>query len=302
MKVPLYQLNHFHGRIGFIINGRQIITKKIPTKSEYFIDKHLGMFEIDPSKHFMMGKAEVYFFDIRNQNSFDPTVGNKLYQWADQQGLYEIRRADIKHGVRLRTMNEEKKKNPLMDLADQLNQEKRDVRRFINKVIQKINDENEAVKKRQEKELGDPNSDEYHTTDEDETNLLIIKNLFDNGYMDENQKYNLEWALKKKEIKTTEELIKKVDSFTDLLVSQPVTHEMERFLNDFHTYKPHNVIMHISALHKIRNGINKLRTKTVINFFPSMYILFGFLGVGILYILWTQYGGQVDLGSVLPGT
>lgn len=357
VRVPWYEISQFNGQCAIIINGRQLIIKKLPKNKEYFIDKNLGMFEINPDKSFFLNKCAVYFYDVRNQNALDPGLTNELYKWANNQGLYKIRRADIKHAIRLRTLKttyetkhkknkkiaselaeeidqinqtltipnldesqqydltakktelekqlqdiENQTKSINKELTDQLLEEKKQTRKFITSVREEVKKKNAQTESQRQLDQGDPNSDEYHLIDEDETNYLISKNLFDNGYIDEKQRKTLDFKLRRKEIKSTDDLLSEIDSFTDKFVTEPISHELERLLDDYYTYNPRNVIMYISALHKIRNGINKLRTKAVINWFPSMYILFGLLGVGVIYMLWAQYGGQVDPSALIPGT
>lgn len=359
VKVPWYELSQWNGQAAIIINGRQLIIKKLPKNKEYFIDKNLGMYFIKHDRSFFLNKCEVFFYDVRNQNPLDPGLTHELYKWANNQGLYKIRRVDVKHAIRLRAMIEGQKKlvankksqikeiddaieklqveldsSDSMDskkikelekqktelekdrileevklenvnniLLDQLEAEKRATRRFIQNIRDDVKKENEETEKNMEKERGNPSSDEYHIKSEDEINYLITENLFNNGYIDEKQQLTLNKKLRSKEILTTDDLLNEIDSFTTKYVVEPISHELERLLDDYYTYNPRNIIMYISWLHKMRNGINKLRTKAVFNWFPSMYILFAAVGIIMFYMIWTSGTfSSVDPTKIIPGT
>ena len=118
--IPLYTLSQLRKQAAIIINGRQLIIKQLPDKKDYFIDKDLGMFEINPDKAFFLNKTAVYFYDVRNQNAIHPGLLHELSTWANHQGLYKIRRIDVEHAKRLRNQD-------VTNLTDQMEKtEKRD--------------------------------------------------------------------------------------------------------------------------------------------------------------------------------
>ena len=292
--VPWYEISQLRGQCAIILNGRQIIIRKMPKNTDYFIDKNLGLFEINPDKAFFLNKTPVYFYDVRNQNALDLGVLDELYKWGNFNGLYKIRRVDIEHGARLRNMESG-------NLLEQKKQEKRETRKFMASVLSKIRKDNEDLKTRMELEQGDPEGEEYRQIDESDSNFLIVKNLFDNGYIDAKQAENLNHKLTLKSITKTDELLHEIDTFTDVYVTKPISNELERILDAFHTYKPREVVEIIKTCVKIRKGIDKLRTKTVVNWFPSMYILFGAIGVILAYMIITSGSFSIPSG-IIPGT
>ncbi len=284
--VPWYEVSQFRGQCAIIFNGRQIIIKKMPKNTEYFIDKNLGLFEINPDKAFFLNKTPVYFYDVRNQNALDLGLLDELYQWANFQGLYKIRRVDVEHAGRLRL-----KDSAELKTAKEI--EKKATRKFMAEVLNKINKTNEETEQKRLLEQGAEDSEEYHKLDEDDQNFLIVKNLFDHGYIDSKQAQNLNHKLTLKEITKTDDLLHNIDTFTDVYVTKPISNELERILDDFHTYKPRDIIEIIKSVLKIRKGVDKLRTKAVVNWFPSMYILFGAIGIILAYMI-------ISSGSFLP--
>ena len=291
--VPWYELSQLRGQGAIIFNGRQIIIKKMPKNTEYFIDKNLGIFEINPDKAFFLNKTPIYFYDVRNQNALDLGILDELYKWANFNHLYKIRRVDVEHGSRLRKADNQ-------NLTEAKQKEKRETRKFMASVLAKIRTDNEKTKKQAELDQGDLDSEEYTVIDEDDSNFLIVKNLFDNGYIDSTQAQNLNHKLTLKTITKTDELLHEIDTFTDVYVTRPISNELERVLDDFHTYRPRDIIEIIKTCLKIRKGIDKLRTKSVMNWFPSMYILFGAIGVILAYMIISSGSFTIPEG-IIPG-
>ena len=292
--VPWYEISQVRGQCAIIFNGRQIIVKKMPKNTEYFIDKTLGLFEINPDKAFFLNKTPVYFYDVRNQNALDLGLLDELYKWANFQGLYKIRRVDVEHAGRLRLKDS-------AELKEAKAIEKKATRKFMAEVLQKIKKTNEETEEKRLLEQGTEDSEEYHKLDENDSNFLIVKNLFDHGYIDSMQAQNLNHKLTLKEITQTDELLHEIDNFTNVYVTKPISNELERILDDFHTYKPRDIIEIIKSVLKIRKGVDKLRTKTVVNWFPSMYILFGAIGIILAYMIISSGSIAIPEG-IIPGT
>ena len=266
----------------------------MPKNTEYFIDKTLGLFEINPDKAFFLNKTPVYFYDVRNQNALDLGLLDELYKWANFQGLYKIRRVDVEHAGRLRLKDS-------AELKEAKAIEKKATRKFMAEVLQKIKKTNEETEEKRLLEQGTEDSEEYHKLDENDSNFLIVKNLFDHGYIDSMQAQNLNHKLTLKEITQTDELLHEIDNFTNVYVTKPISNELERILDDFHTYKPRDIIEIIKSVLKIRKGVDKLRTKTVVNWFPSMYILFGAIGIILAYMIISSGSIAIPEG-IIPGT
>ena len=119
----------------------------MPKNTEYFIDKNLGLFEINPDKAFFLNKTPVYFYDVRNQNALDLGLLDELYQWASFQGLYKIRRVDVEHAGRLRLKDS-------AQLHEDKEIEKKATRKFMAEVLGKINKTNEDTEQRRLLEQG----------------------------------------------------------------------------------------------------------------------------------------------------
>lgn len=283
--VPTHEISISKQPVAIIITkGKQVVFRKMPRKQDYFFDKDLGVFAINPQHVFFVeGKGvPLYFYDTRNANSLDLGVLNQLYQWANAQGLYKIRREDVYHAAELRAKGKEA-------LGKEKEAERLKTREFMNKVLEKIDKQNKDTEIKREKEAGTmADNDEYHIISDEESSYIIVRNL--------NKK------LKLNQIESASDLLREIDSFSKVFVSQPIPNELERILDDFHTYKPADIIQIIQLGSKINKGLKNLRTKPVMNWFPATYLLFGALGVAIVLIMFFQYGGQagdIPLGQNL---
>jgi hypothetical protein len=293
--VPTYQIAQSRVPIALIIVGKQGIIRKLPPKQRYFYDKDLGLFEIKPEAAILINKTEFYIFDSRNANPINPGKWQILSEWANRQGLYKIRRSDVEHASRLRTKD-------LAQLKEEVSNAQREVRAFVLKIKEQINAENQKTKERQEAEAGlEDNPDEYHIIQEDEANKIIIDNLYKNGYIDAKQQGILKHRLVKKEIQSQEQLLEELDSFNTVHVTEAISFELERVLDDYHTYQPQSIIEIITRLAKVYKGLKNLRTKPVINWFPWTYILGGCLGAGIIIMMIMNYLPTSGEGLSIPG-
>lgn len=293
--IPTYRISLIRTPVALIINGKRGVIRKMPKGKAYFIDKDFGMFEIIPEKAIYIDKTEFYIYDARNQNPLDPGLLNELWKWANFQHLYKIRRADISQAKRLRNTD-------LDTLKKDMIEEQRQTRAFMNRVLEGIKDKNKKIEQKMEQEGGGEDiTGEYKKISDSDSNFLIVENLFNHGYIDAQQATILNHKLTIKQIKSTDDLLRTITDFTTVYVTQPITFEMERILDDYHTYKPWEVLSIIERLSKIRKGMKNLRSKPVINWFPSTYLLFGGVGVAIIIMFYLQYtGGGGSLGSFLP--
>ena len=285
LYVPLYQITHSKVPIAMIINGKQVIYRKMPNKRDYFIDPDFGLFEIKPEKAYFPGSSPMYIYDVRNQNPIEPEIFAELFQWANSNGLYKIRRVDIEHGSRLRNMKQS-------DLVDQNQVAKREIKTMIDKIEASIEIKNQEIELKRQSEQGSESGNEYKKYDETDTEFIIVENLLKHNYINKDQASILNHKLTVKKINSMDELLHEIDTFTDVHVSKPIKMELERVLDDFHTYRPSNVIQIIQLASKISKGLKNLRTKPLVNWFPATYLLFGCLGVGIIIVLYLTYGQQ----------
>jgi len=303
LYIPSYQISQLRTPVALIITaGRQIVWRKISKKSDYFIDKELGMFEIKPENAFFCNKTAIYIYDYRNQNPIDLGLLNELYKWANMQGLYKIRREDVKHARLLASKGAE-------GLAKEQDADRLKTRKFMNEVLDSIKKKNADTEEKRKLEAGGiEDSDEYHLLNDEDSSFIIVRNLYNSGYIDAQESANLNHKLTLKQIQSTDDLLHEIESFTKVYVTKPISNELERILDDFHTYRPRDIIAIIQSLSKINKGLKNLRTKPIINWFPATYLLFGALGVAIVLMIFLGQddgtgGGAGDfLSSLMPSS
>lgn len=293
MWFPSWQLTHLRQPEALIIVGKHGFFRKLPRKSEYFVDKDFGLFEMKPGAEIMCGKVPLFIYDNRNQNPLHPGILQDLWKWANLQGLYKIRRVDVEHAKALRTKD-------LETLKKEQKAKKLTYRSFTNKVLEGIKERNTEIEKLKRDEAAIRDSEEYQLISDEKSRYLIVQNMFEKGYIDVKQADILNHRLKTKEITSVDDLLVVIDSFTDILVTKPITFEMERVLDDYHTYKPRDFIILLKVFSNLHKGFKNLRTKALINWFPSTYLLFGALGVGIVIMIWLTYGDQFSIPGFTP--
>lgn len=293
---PWYAMSQLRQPCAIIFNGRQIIIKKVPKDSEYFIDKTLGLFHLDRTKSYYFNGCDVYMFDSESAQPLQPQVLEELWKWANHNQLYKIRRVDVDHAAKLRTSDKK-------ETAETLAAEQKDNRDYMSDLRKNVAAENKKKRGKLQEEGGDPLSPEYREIPEEEVRFIIVDMLSNTGRITTQEATELNDKLKQGLIRNTDELIHEVGQLREMLVKEPITIQMERILDDYHTYRPRDILMYIQTLSKIRKGIKRLKTKMVVNWFPSMYILFACVGIAVVYMIYQQYSGEIDLGGsgLIPG-
>jgi hypothetical protein len=291
--IPTYQIQQSRVPVAIIKIGKQGYVRKLPPKSRYFIDKDFGLFEIKPDAAIMINRTELYIYDHKNQNPIEVGKLQRLLRWANRNGIYEIKRADLNHAIKLRAKD-------LKRLTEEADMQKKAIRQFINQVKETVKAKNTEIISQKKAEVGlEDNPDEYPIISKEQENYIIVDNLYENGYIDNDEATLLKTRLRKKEIQTQEELLKEIDRFSEVMIHEPIPFELERFLKEFHTFDPAAVTSVIVKAVKIYKGFKNLRTKPVVNWFPWTYILGGCLGAGIIIMMLMNYWPQ-DLSTINP--
>ena len=206
---PTYQISQANVPVAFILTaGKQLIVRKLPRHATYFVDKHLGVFHLQPAHAFFLKKTAVYFFDSRAGNPLDPGLMQELYDWANHQGIYHIRRVDIRHAAELQARG-------LIDLTTEQERKRQGTRSFIASVLEEIENKNKAIKQQQQAEGGQASIDEYRPINEEQGSYIITEHLYSQGYIDHNQREKLNTKLRQKEIIKLDQLLEALVTLGD---------------------------------------------------------------------------------------
>ena len=218
----------------------------------------------------------------------------ELYDWANHQGIYHIRRVDIRHAAELRARG-------LIDLTAEQERKRQSTRSFVANVLAEIDNKNREIKQQQQAEGGQASMDEYRPINEEQGTYIITEQLYSQGYISHAQREKLNTQLRQKQIVKLDQFLEAVDDFTQVYVNRPVSNELERVLDDYHTYAPKDILQLIEIASKTTKGLKSLRTKPIINWFPATYLLFAALGVAIVIMIIMTYTPEDGTGGGLLG-
>lgn len=283
MYIPSYQINTSKTPVAMIfVNGKQIIFRKLPKNEYFFVDKDWGLFEIKPEMCHYVDKTPIYLYDARNQNPIDLPKFNELWKWANLNKLTKIKRKDIKQGIflRLHSKDEIKKIN-----AEELES----VNETIDNAIKDVSEHNahiDAFKKSENKNPQEAPPSMKKLTKQD-LSFILISEFVKSEHITKEEGLILERRIRTKEL-DFDGFVKEMQSSKKLTVNIPLELNLERVLDDFHTYAPKDFIFLLNHLSKFQRGLRGLRTKPLRNWFPATYLLFGGLAVVLFLIMFSN--------------
>ena len=293
LYIPSYQITTSKVPVAIIFApGKQLLVRKLPPNSKYFVDPDWGLFEIKPEYVHFMNKTPVYFFDTRNQNPFSPELLAELYRWAELNKLTKLTRKNILQGIRLLLLSKEK-----LEQQSKLDTEK--MTTIIKSLQKEVTQHNENIAQTRENEDSanlEGESGELAPISEIQTNYLIIKQLATESYITQEDALILENKMKNKTL-TFEGLIDHIKDTQLLQVSTVLPHGLDLIAENFHTYEPKDAINIMISLSKLNKGFKGLRTTKPKNWFPASYMLFGVVGIIILL----QFLNDFDISSITNG-
>ena len=293
LYVPSYQITTSKVPVAIIFApGKQLLVRKLPPNSKYFVDPDWGLFEIKPEYVHFMNKTPVYFFDTRNQNPFSPELLAELSRWANTNKMTKITRKSIMQGIKLRTLSKKE-----LEKQNRLDVEKMTVK--IKSLQKEISQHNENISQTQENE--DPAGLEGETGElapisEIQTNYLIIKQLATESYITEEDSVILQEKIQNKTL-TFEGMVDYIKDTKLIEISAALPHGLDLIAENFHTYEPKDAINIMVSLSKLNKGFKGLRTTKPKNWFPASYLLFAMVGV----IMLLQFLNGFDISTITNG-
>jgi len=295
LYIPTYQITTSKVPVAIIFApGKQLLVRKLPPNSKYFVDPDWGLFEIKPEHVQFMNRTPVYFFSTKNQNPFSPELMAELYKWAERNQIKKLTRKHIFEGITLRKNNSEAiKKKHDKDLET--------MTVTIKNLQQEITQHNQKIKEAQENDEStaiEGETGELAPIDTIQTNYLIIKQLALEGFLRKEDAAILEERIRNGTL-SFEDLLDYLKSTKLIEVSKALPDGLDLVAENFHTYEPKDAINVMVALSKLNKGFKGLRTTKPKNWFPATYLLFGMVGVVMLLQFLQSNGG--DLSSIFNG-
>lgn len=246
--------------------GNALEVRKIKfISSKYFLMKPWGIFEVDTNKWVKYDKNHLYFYDVRNAKPFPMTYLKELEEFAQKNKLHKIRRKDVRQASMLRKKLTQGK---TVDQAlEEIKASEEQEKILINQTIEEINE-------RLQNELGKttPEGETVQVeVDPKEYTSIIIDELVKKNLIERHEGFALKLRMIKGEI-TIDEFIQKLEQLKVVEINSPISMELEKIIEDFHTYEPAIVDAFIDRAEKIGEKIKKMGTPVVKNFMPILYI------------------------------
>ena len=292
--IPTWQISHFRVPVAFILTqGRQIVIRKLPRNREYYVDKKLGLFHMDPARAYYMNKVPIFFYDMRHSEPLDMETLDQLRRWGDRQGLWDIHRSDLEHARQVKAYG--------LDGMTKRQEERRAANRKRMLAVREHVEKEEQAKR----ELAQGEGQEAEPALSDDGKMYkVVSIMYQNGYIDGEEATKLNNQITRREIITLDDLFKSVDAFTKIFVREPLADGVERVLNEFGTYVPKDFLMLLDSGIKNQKALKNLRTKPIVNWAPASYLLFGGIGVAIVIMVLASGGEMFETfeGGFLPGS
>ncbi|MEO9308977.1 MAG: hypothetical protein ABI337_01625 [Nitrososphaera sp.] len=246
--------------------GNALEVRKIKLiSSKFFLMRPWGIFEIDPTKWVKYDKNHVYFYDVRNAKPFPLSYLKELEDFAKKNQLHKIRRKDVRHAsiLRKRLAAGEDRETALRNI--QMSEDR--VKAEIEATIEQVN---ESIQKELVQQT--PEGEQVQLqVDIEEYISVIIDQLLKKKLIEKHEAFALKTRMAKGEV-TVDEFIEKIAELKLVEIHTPIGMELEKVIEDFHTYEPAIVDAFIDRAEKIGEKIKKMGTPVVRNFMPVMYI------------------------------
>lgn len=293
--IPTYQITTSKVPVAFIFApGKQILVRKLPPNTKYFVEPNWGLFEIKPEYVQFINKTPVYFFDTKNQNPFSPPLMAELYRWAEKNQITKLTRKHILQGIRLRKQKPEAIKKQTEEDLKKMTIVIKDMQKEVVNHNAKI----EQEKSQDESAVIEGDAGELAPISEMQTNYLILKQLALESYITKEDALILDEKLRNG-LLSFEEMIDYLTESKLMEVSEALPHRLDLVAENYHTYEPKDAINLMLYLSKLNKGFKGLRTTKPKNWFPATYLLFGGIAVMVLLQYVTQNGG--DISSTFGG-
>lgn len=267
--------------------GRHLEFRKIKLiSSKFFIMKPWGLFEFDSDKWSKYDRNSVYFYDVRSGKPFPLAWLKELESFAKKNKLHKIRRKDIRQASFLRKLKAKGMKDD--EALAKIKEEEDMAKKNINNTIEEVNAKLAA-------ELGQ-NTD----IDPNEYASVIIDELVGKKLIERHEGFSLKMRMIKGEI-DFEDFVKKLEELKTVEINTPISLELEKIIEDYHTYEPAIVDAFIDRCEKVGDKIKKMGTPVVKNITPYLYIFLIIIGAIIAGVAFQNMDfSQVKLPSLNP--
>ena len=271
--------------VGFFFtpDGKMFVYKIKARGSKYFVKNNSnvkGIFTLNNKYRKTMGKTSVYFFVAQETNAIDLQLIDKLNRWKRTNSLTEIKRKDVKHGAKLRTLFKQKdKENAIIKLKAEESAKSNAVKNEVNVVEESINQQLEKLKSQHNKDIVTTNA---------EKGLMLLSHLKEINMIDD-----VEYAKYLDKVErntyTFDMLLDEMREKYDVQVSEPLDITVEDFIQDLGAQSAPELAGFVQDLKQNKKGLKDLTPAPVKSFMPAGIILAILIGGGILLAIGAPY-------------
>lgn len=285
----------------FFTPDGKIFVYKIKAKgSKYFVKNNgnvKGIFTLNNKYRKTMGKTSVYFYATQETNNIDLELVDKLNRWKRTNSLTEIKRKDVKHGSKLRTLFKQKdKENAIKKLKDEESLKSNLIKDEVNSVETTIKQRLDELRQQHNKDIVTTNA---------EKGLMLLSHLKEIKMIDD-----IEYAKYLDKVErntyTFDMLLDEMREKYDVQVSEPLDITVEDFIQDLGAQSAPELAGFVQDLKQNKKGLKDLTPAPVKSFMPAGILLALIIGGMIAAVLGFQYlgsgsgGAPADIGIKMP--
>lgn len=253
-----------------ITPSRSLEVRKIKLiSSKFFLMKPWGIFEMDPTKALRYERNQVYLYDVRNAKPFDFLYLRELEEFAKKNKLHRIKRKDLRQASTLRKLTAKGGDNH--KALEEVRASEEEAKEQIHKTVEEVNKKIEKIAEQEGQETSQIQIEPI------EYSSMVIDELVQKKLIERHEAVTLKMQMIKGEI-SIEEFVRKLEEVKMVQINTPISEELEKIIEDFHTYEPSIVDAFIDRGEKIGEKIKKMGTPVVKNFMPIMYIFLLIIG------------------------
>lgn len=268
----------------FFTPDGKIFAHKIKARgSKYFVKNNnnvKGIFTLNNKYRKTWGKTSVYFYATQETNAIDLQLIDKINRWKKKNSLTEIKRKDVKHGSKLRTLYKQKDKaNALQKLKDEESVKSDLIKEEVNSVETSINTKLNELRTQHNKDIVTTNA---------EKGLMLLSHLREIKMIDD-----VEYAKYLDKVErntyTFDILLDEMREKYDVQVSEPLDITVEDFIQDLGAQSAPELAGFVQDLKQNKRGLKDLTPAPVKSFISGGIIIAIMIGAVLLIAVGAPY-------------
>lgn len=289
MSVPLVEIHNSGQPLAmFFTTTGKIFTYPIKTKGRYFVKNNSnvkGIYSINHKYRYSWNKTPIYLFAAQESNQIDPIMIDQLNRYLKTNQLVELRRKDVKHGSRLRTLMKQNK-----TIADSITQIKVEEQVKDISLQEKISGITSAVDQRI-KDLHDKHDKDLDVPDSQRA-FILLEHLKSIGKIDDIEYADLMNKAESGAL-TFDSLVDELKEKHVVTVSEPLNQNVEDFIQDLGMANAQDLAGFVQDLTINKKGLKDLTPVPLKSVWTPGLLLAVIIGGMIGVVLLGQHFGEI---------